>query len=94
MTSIYIDGKDHRVSVGKPIAGKNNVSYRLAFADLPDVSMTAQISGTLTYKLTDIKDPDKQVHRILVPNLDLVSVTGTHSQMMAADISVDRGKAH
>lgn len=94
MTSINIDGKDHRVSVGKPIAGKNNVSYRLAFADLPDVSMTAQISGTLTYKLTDIKDPDKQVHRILVPNLDLVSVTSTHSQMMAADISVDRGKAH
>ncbi|MDO4412316.1 endo-alpha-N-acetylgalactosaminidase family protein [Cutibacterium sp.] len=93
LSSINIDGKAHKVTVGKPVVSKDAVNYPLTFSDLSDVSMTARISvakGALTYQLTDIKDPSKKVHYIAIPNLDLVSVTGPQSQIMAANISVNR----
>ncbi|WCC79320.1 endo-alpha-N-acetylgalactosaminidase family protein [Cutibacterium equinum] len=97
LSSMTIDGKVQKVTVGKATvaADKRSVSYPVAFPGLKGVHLTAVVSvndGTLTYKLTNIVDPDKLVHRIAIPGLDLVSLTGTDakSRILAAGISVSR----
>lgn len=95
LTSVMINGAAQAVSVGKPVASASKVSYPLTFPKLPKVSMNAELSvadGVLTYRLTDIKDPDAEVARIAIPGLDLVSVRGTDqaSTVFVAGMSVNR----
>lgn len=97
LSSMTIDGKVQKVKVSAPTvsADKHSASYPVTVPGLRGVHLTAVVSvaeDTLTYKLTDIVDPGKLVHRIAIPGLDLVSLTGADakSRILAAGISVSR----
>lgn len=97
ITQIKINSMAHRVNVGTATvsADRSAVTYPLTIPDLAGVEMKAVLSvreGVLSYKLTEIKDPNKVIRTISIPELDLVSVNGKDraSQIFAAKISVNR----
>ena len=97
LSKIQVDGKDYAVQVGDVSTSEDGttVTYPLKLKDLSAVSLDVQMSvkdGTLTYKLTNIQDPDHKVGHISIPGLSLVTVTGDDpaAQVMAANTSVNR----
>ncbi|WP_172805655.1 endo-alpha-N-acetylgalactosaminidase family protein [Brachybacterium avium] len=96
-TTITIDDVERGVEVEEPQLAEDGASatYRLTVPDLPGVSVDAVLSvadGVFLWRLTNIVDPDRSVHRVSVPRLDLASVNGTEAsaRVVTADLSVDR----
>ncbi|MDN5687264.1 MAG: endo-alpha-N-acetylgalactosaminidase family protein [Brachybacterium sp.] len=97
LTAVMVDGVERAVEVREPQPAEDgtSVTYRLTAPDLPGVSFDAVLSvadGVLTWRLTNFIDPDRAVHRISVPRLDLASANGTEpsAQVVTAVLSVDR----
>ena len=95
-TTVTIDETPYDVEVTAPrLTDDSSATYHLSVPDLPGVEFDAVLSvadGVFTWKLTDIADPDRLMHRIRVPRLDLASVHDgqTGAQVVTADLSVDR----
>ncbi|APX33150.1 hypothetical protein BH708_10990 [Brachybacterium sp. P6-10-X1] len=96
-TTVMIDDVERAVEVEEPQLAEDSASatYRLTAPELPSISLDAVLSvadGVFTWRLTNIVDPDRAVHRLSVPRLDLASVNGTDpsARVVAADLSVDR----
>lgn len=96
LTTVLIDEAEHEVEVAEPeLIGEDRAVYHLTVPDLPGVEFDADLSvadGALTWRLTDIADPDGFLHRLRIPRLDLVSADGADeaAQIVTADLSVDR----
>src|SRR5690625_7595295 len=74
-TTVTIDETPYDVEVTAPrLTDDSSATYHLSVPDLPGVEFDAVLSvadGVFTWKLTDIADPDRLMHRIRVPRLDL-----------------------
>lgn len=96
LDSIAINGEARPVTVGELQVAADQVTYPITFGDaLEGVSFNVVVSvadSTLTYKITDIRDPNGLVNYIEIPNLDLVSVTDAQpgASVYGARVSVDR----
>lgn len=96
LTTLLIDEVEREVEVAEPeLIGEDRAVYRLTVPDLPGVGFSADLSvadGALTWRLTEITDPDGFLHRVRIPRLDLVSADGAEgaAQIVTADLSVDR----
>src|SRR5699024_4189176 len=97
VTSMLINGKKQSVEAALTESTETKATYELTFPDLPDVSMTAEISltsaATVHFEITDVQDSaENYVTTIEIPHHDLVSVSsqdaGAH--VAAVDISVNR----
>ncbi|MGP9538135.1 endo-alpha-N-acetylgalactosaminidase family protein [Brachybacterium sp. AOP43-C2-M15] len=96
-TTVTIDDVVQDVEVSAPQLSDDgdSATYRITVPALPGVALDAVLSvedGVFTWRLTNIVDPDGDVHRIAVPRLDLASANGSEAgaQVVAADLSVDR----
>ncbi|MGV4290980.1 endo-alpha-N-acetylgalactosaminidase family protein [Trueperella pyogenes] len=93
LKEIQIDGKSVSVNVGKPVVGedKSSVTYPVSIPSIKGGSFNVVLSvkeQVLDYRITNIEDPDAQINRIHIPNLDLVSLNA------AKDAKALLGGAH
>lgn len=100
LTSVLINEQEQNVTVGEAKRSDDgrSVTYPITFPNLEGASFDAVLSvddAVLTYTLTNIKDPNRVLDRISIPNLDLVSVQGTDetAEVFAANIETNRAKS-
>lgn len=98
LDSFQIDRVSEPVEVGTPTTTENSVTYPVTFTNIDGASLDVVIritDGVLSYTLTNIVDPDKQLNHIAIPGLRLVSVAGSDaaSTVYGAKMSVNRGSS-
>ena len=98
LKSIQIDEKDQKVTVGKVATTATTATYPLTLPDLGNATMNAVFTlkgQTLTFTLKDIKDPESKIHRIRIPNQDIVTLDAAvkGSQISAQEVSVNRASS-
>lgn len=97
LTTMLIDEVAQAVTVGTPTKASDgrSVSYPLTFANLSGVSMKAAFAikgDALTMTLTDIVDPNTRVHRIRIPDQNIVTIgsASAGATLASATYSVSR----
>lgn len=95
LKAMTINGTSQAVEVGKPVVDGASATYPITVPGLPGVSFdaVATVKGSvLRLELANLKDSDRVVQRIQIPNHDLVSVgsVDTGAQLTAGLMTVNR----
>lgn len=95
LTKVSINGQATAVTVGQPVVAADSVTYPVTAGAVSFNVVVSVAESVLTYKLTDISDPDGSLRYIEIPNLDLVSLRETDegAGIYAANVSVNRNNS-
>ncbi|WP_127594576.1 endo-alpha-N-acetylgalactosaminidase family protein [Paenibacillus lautus] len=81
INEVMLNGKSYTPNVEFTKKGNDTASYRLTFDEIK-VAMDMEIKvvdNIVTFKITNIEDPDKAVFNIQIPNHNLLSVKSTQA---------------
>lgn len=98
ITEMLINGEAQPVKATLDTSTTTTASYTLSFEKLAGVSMKASLTverNQLSFKITEITDPDARVASLQIPGHNLVSVNSTQpgAQLSSVDISVNRAQS-